>query len=186
MDRYWKKGIVLLALGAILGAVPALKVLAGDEGMPAPKMPAEFDQVKALVGTWKGTASHMGGDKPDKPMEVTNTFELTSNGSAILEKICAGTPHEMVSVYCVEGGKLMMTHYCSVGNHPIMSLESNKDNEMDFAVKGHAGLGSAKEMHMHGMNIVWKDPDHIVEQWTLYDKGKVMTHSDFELTRVKE
>ncbi|HJT23559.1 MAG TPA: hypothetical protein VJ873_03230, partial [bacterium] len=66
-----------------------------------------------------------------------------------------------------------------------MSLLKTSDNEMDFAVKGHAGLGSAKEMHMHGMNIVRKDPDHIEEQWTLYDKGKVMTHSTFELARVK-
>ncbi len=180
MRKFWKPGIAALGLVAVLGTAQFLKA---DEGMKAPPMPAEFDKVKALVGTWKGTAAHMNGDKP---MDVTNTFELTSNGSAILEKICAGTPHEMVSVYCVEGGKLMMTHYCSVGNHPMMSLTNSKDGEMDFVVKGHAGLGSAKEMHMHGMNIVWKDPDHITEQWTLYDKGKVMTHSDFELARVKE
>src|SRR3974390_2628003 len=111
MGSTLKKRVAVLVLGILLGGVPALKVLA-DEGMPAPKMPAEFDKVKGLVGTWKGTAAHMEGDKA---MEVTNTFELTSNGSAILEKVCAGSPHEMISMYCAEDGKLTMTHYCSVG-----------------------------------------------------------------------
>lgn len=182
MTSIWKKGAPALALLLALGAAQVLRAdMDKKKNMEPPKMPVEFDKVKALVGTWKGTAD-MGGDKP---MNVTNTFELTSNGSIIVEKICAGTPHEMVSVYCVEGGKLMMTHYCSVGNHPEMSLLKTSDNEMDFAVKGHAGLGSAKEMHMHGMDIVWKDADHITEQWTMYDGGKSLGGKPFVLTRVK-
>lgn len=181
MKKFWKQGIAALGLAAVLGAAPFLK--ADEEaGMKPPAMPAEFDKVKSLVGTWKGTAD-MGGDKP---VDVTNTFELTSGGSAVMEKIMAGSPKEMVSMYCSEGGKLVMTHYCSIGNQPKMSLLKTSDNELDFAVKGHAGLGSAKEMHMHGMNIVWKDADHITEQWMMYNDGKALGAKPFVLARVKE
>ena len=182
MSPIWKKGMAVLALAAVLGGAQALRVLADEEaGMKAPAMPAEFEKLKSLVGTWKGTAD-MGGDKP---MDVTHTFELTSGGSAVVEKLMVGTPKEMVSVYCSEGGKLVMTHYCSMGNQPKMSLKKNSDNEMDFLMKGTAGIGSAKDAHMHGMNIVWKDADHITEQWTMYNDGKQRKTVAFELARVK-
>lgn len=180
MKKKWMKGMAALGLLLVLGAAQIL-LADMDPKHPAPKMPAEFDKLKSLVGTWKGTAD-MGGDKP---VEVTNTFELTSNGSAILEKVCAGSPHEMTSVYCAEDGKLIMTHYCSVGNHPKMNLLKSSDNEMDFAMKGISGLGSAKEMHMHGMNIVWKDANHITESWTMYVNGKAQGSKPFVLERVK-
>ena len=181
MKNIWKKGIAALALMAVLGAVEVLK--ADEEqagGMKPPAMPAEFDKLKGLVGTWKGTADMHG-----KTSDVTNTFELTSGGSAILEKVCAGSDHEMVSVYSAEGGKMMMTHYCSLGNHPEMSLMKASDNEMDFEMKGTKGIGSVKDMHMHGMTISWKDPDHITETWYLYVGGKKQPGGPFVLARVK-
>jgi hypothetical protein len=179
MGSFWKKAMGVLALAAVLGAGQFLK--ADEEGMAAPKMPAEFDKLKGLVGTWKGTAD-MGADKP---MDVTHTFELTSGGSAVMEKLMVGSPKEMVSMYCSEGGKLIMTHYCSMGNQPKMGLMKSSDNELDFMVKGTSGIGSKMDPHMHGVNIVWKDADHISEQWTMYVGGKAQKTSDFELARVK-
>jgi hypothetical protein len=176
--RFFKKSFVgVFLLSAILGGVHVLKA---HEEMPAAKMPAEFDKVKSLVGTWKGT-TEMGG----KPMEVTNTFELTSGGSAVIEKIMAGTPHEMVSVYCAEGGKMVMTHYCSMGNQPKMSLKKNSDKMMDFQMNGTSGIASAKDAHMHQMKITWKDKDHISESWTMYMDGKAQPGAVFELARAK-
>lgn len=180
MKNIWKQGLVALALMAVLGTVQLLKADEEAGGMKAPAMPAEFDKLKGLVGTWKGTADMMG-----KTSDVTNTFELTSGGSAILEKVCAGSDHEMVSVYSAEGGKMMMTHYCSLGNHPMMSLTKASDNELDFEMKGTKGIGSAKDMHMHGMTITWKDPDHITESWTMYVDGKAQGSKPFVLARVK-
>jgi hypothetical protein len=182
MKNVWMKGMMALALFMGLGMAQMLRAdMDAKKGMETPKMPAEFDKVKALVGTWKGTAD-MGGDKPG---EVTNTFELTSNGTAILEKVCAGSPHEMVSMYCSEGGKLTMTHYCSVGNQPKMSLMKSTDNSLVFSMKGTTGIKSAKDMHMHAMTITWKDKDHITEDWSMYIDGKNQGAKPFVLTRVK-
>ena len=157
MKTFWKMGI-LAALVAFVGTAQVLRADMDEskKNMEAPKMPAEFDKLKGLVGTWKGTADMMG-----KATEVTNTFELTSNGTAILEKVCAGSPHEMVSVYHSESGKLCMTHYCSLGNQPKMTLMKSSGDSLVFAMKGTSGIGSAKEMHMHAITITWKDKDHI-------------------------
>lgn len=182
MKKIWMKGMMALGLVLGLGLAQTLRAdMDEKKGMEPPKMPAEFDKLKALVGTWKGTAVKNG-----KTMEVTNTFQLTSGGSAIIEKIGEGADNEMISVYCAEGGKMTMTHYCSVGNHPKMVLKKTGDNEMDFEMKGTTGLGSAKEMHMHGMTITWKDADHITESWYLYSGGKKQASCPFELTRVKK
>ena len=176
----WKNWMMVAVLLAF-GAVRSMADMDEKGSMKAPEMPAGFDKVKALVGTWKGT-SEMDG----KPMDITNTFELTSGGSVILERLFVGTPKEMVSIYHANGGKLCMTHYCSLGNQPQMTLKKSSDNEMDFMMTGKSGLKSSKEMHMHGMNIVWKDPDHVTEQWTLYNDGKAQTPVMFELARQKE
>ncbi len=183
MKNLLKKGMAFLALAALVALVPAVKLMADDEkaAMPAPKMPAEFDKLKSLVGTWKGTAMKNG-----KSMDVKNSFQLTSGGSAIIEKVGEGADNEMISVYCAENGKVTMTHYCSVGNHPKMTLKKSSDKEMDFEMKGTDGISSAKDMHMHGMDITWKDPDHITESWYLYSDGKKQGSCPFELTRVKE
>ena len=183
MKNVWMKGMLALALLLGLGAAQVLRADMDEakKNMPAPQMPADFDKLKGLVGTWKGTAEMGGG----KPMEVTNTFELTSNGTAILEKVCAGSPHEMVSVYHAEGGKMMMTHYCSLGNQPKMTLMKSTDDSLVFAMKGTSGIKSAKDMHMHAMTITWKDKDHITENWSMYNEGKDQGAKPFVLTRVK-
>ena len=66
----------------------------------------EFDKLKTLVGTWKGKA-----DMGQGPMEFTVEYRLISGGSAIEERIFAGTPKEMVTMYHDRKGKLSLTHY---------------------------------------------------------------------------
>src|SRR5579863_6160501 len=81
-----------------------------DQDMKMPMPSAEFQQMKQLVGSWKGTTTPMGKDK--KSETVLIDFKLTAAGSAIEETLLRGTPHEMVDMYHDEGGKLVMTHYC--------------------------------------------------------------------------
>ncbi|HEY5037741.1 MAG TPA: hypothetical protein VIJ93_01570, partial [bacterium] len=131
----------VLALVFLFGLVQFVKA---HEGMEMAKMPVEFDQVKALAGTWKGTTEMEG-----KPMDVKSTFELTSGGSVVMERLFVGTPKEMISMYHADNGKLVMTHYCSMGNQPKMSLKKNSDKELDFEMKGTSGIGSTMDAHMH-------------------------------------
>src|SRR5262245_34887282 len=128
----------------------------GEHPMPKISMPKEFDALKKLAGDWEGKTK-MG----DKEMPVAIHYEVTAGGSAILERMFSGTPHEMISVYTAEGGKVTMTHYCMLGNHPTMTLTKAEPKTLAFEMKGTDGLHSAKDPHMHALTISFTDANHI-------------------------
>ena len=151
-----------------------------DHAHMGAKMPASFDNVKALVGQWEGTTK-MG----DKDTLVTASYEMTAGGTAILERLFAGTPHEMVSVYHGDGNQVAMTHYCMLGNQPKMTLRKADKNMMVFDVTSTSGIKSAQEPHMHSLSIAMADADHMKQEWTLFENGKKKDVAVFNLARKK-
>ncbi|MEE9214278.1 MAG: hypothetical protein V3U54_05695, partial [Thermodesulfobacteriota bacterium] len=97
--------------------VLSISVYAGSEEEMYKKYTGspEYEKMKTLAGTWEGTSSM--GEEGEK---VTVKYEMTSADSAIVETLFPGTPHEMVSVYYDDNGKLSMTHYCMIKNQPNM------------------------------------------------------------------
>jgi hypothetical protein len=172
--------VMVLAVGAL-----SLRVWAGEKHDMSKrlekKMPAEFEKMKSLVGTWTGKAK-MHGDKEEK---VKIVYKLTAGGSAILELFNPGTSHEMATIYNVENGQVCMTHYCALGNAPKMRFKGMTDNSISFEMKGKDGISSDKEMHMHALTIIWKDKNHISAEWTSYTDGKAQPAHAFNLSRKK-
>ncbi len=162
----------------------ALSALAGGGALAdhAPAPPdanlAKLQPLKKLAGTWQGNAK-MG----DKTLPVTITYDTTAGGSAVVEHLFPGTPHEMMSVYTVDGAGLAMTHYCTLGNHPKMILKKSDAHSLSFEMAGSEGLRAPSEMHMHAMTVSWTDADHIRETWTSFDHGKPKDEKVFDLTR---
>jgi hypothetical protein len=163
-----------------LFATLASGALAADHSTHAAAAPKEMNALKKLVGRWQGK-----GKMGDKEIPVTIVYELTAGGSTVLEKLFPGTPHEMVSVYTAEGDKVVMTHYCAMGNHPKMSLRKADAKSLAFEMVGTEGIGSANEMHMHAMTVSFVDADHIKEAWTSYENGARKDEKTFDLTRSK-
>ena len=141
---------------------------------------AEFQKMKTLAGTWEG-ADPMA---PDGKMKVI--YEVTSNGSAVLERMGPGTPSEMVTVYHDEKGKLAMTHYCAIGNQPKLALESASPDKIKLAFAKSNVIDPKKEDHMHSLEITFLGPDQVKEEWTGYKGGKLLKPTVFTLTRAKE
>ncbi len=140
---------------------------------------AEFQKMKGLAGTWEG-ADPMS---PDGKLKVI--YEVTSNGSAVVERMGPGTPSEMVSVYHDEKGKLAMTHYCAIGNQPKLALQSASADKIKLAFAKNNGINPKKENHMHSLGITFLGPDQVKEEWTGYMNGE-QKPAIFTLTRVKE
>ncbi len=138
----------------------------------------EFERLKTLVGTWEGTSSEKGYEK------VTVKYEITARGSAIVETLFPGTPHEMVSVYYDNGKKLGMTHYCMLGNQPQMELKSADSNKIDLVFSGGTNVDPKKAPHMHELSISFVGKDNIVEEWTFYENGQKKDVTIFKLSRV--
>ncbi len=144
-------------------------------------MPAEFDQLKQLVGRWDGKTTMNGQEQAIKV-----TYELTSGGTAIIERLFAGMPHEMVTVYHVNKKKVALTHYCSLGNQPTMVLKSADAKTLSFEMKGMGSLASPKEPHMHAVSITLDNPNQVTEEWTSFENGKKKEAHSFVLTRAKK
>lgn len=139
----------------------------------------ELERIKGLAGSWEGTSS-----MEEKQEKVSVRYEVTSGGSAVIETLFPGTPHEMVSVYRDEGGKLAMTHYCMLKNHPQMALKNADEKTINLDFAGDSAFDPAKEPHMHSLSISFKDKDNMVQNWTMYENGKAKETATFTFSRL--
>ena len=161
-----REAVAWVALFSLIAAGP---IHAGTEGRAGgPGGSAELERVKTLAGRWEGT-SKMGDGSEES---VQAEYRVTSGGSAVVETLSPGTPHEMVSVYHDEHGKVAMTHYCMLGNHPELTLTKTSDKELDFSLTEDSDIDSAKEQHMHALTLTQSDADHLSQVWTCYEGGK--------------
>lgn len=169
---------VVVLLGLVLSPLAARS---GEYPKGAVTHSKDFEKMKELVGVWEGKTD-MG-----KGMEaVRATYELTSAGNAIIERLFVGLPHEMVTVYYDYDGRLTMTHYCSLGNQPRMELRNPGENTLVFVLseKSH-GLSSVNETHMHALKISLDDKDGMTHTWSLYEKGEKKSDTVIKLVRTK-
>jgi len=150
---------VVLGSGALVAAGEAVAGAADHQ--------AAFDRLKSLVGAWKG--HHTTPDGPEMGVE----YSLTGNGTALTERLFAGTPHEMLSVYYMERGELVLTHYCAMGNQPRMKLVAGgKDGDLHFDFTGGTNLDAATSTYIHGGRISIPGPDRFDADWNVWSQGK--------------
>ncbi len=140
----------------------------------------EFEKIKGLVGKWAGMMTEQ--DKEPIPAEVE--YKLTSGGTAVVEMLSPNSPHEMYSIYYNQNGKLAMTHYCVLGNRPVLALKSSEGAEINLELDSSSGIDVATEPHMHGLKIRLLEPDRVIQEWTYYQDGQVAGTSTFDFKRV--
>ncbi len=136
--------------------------------------------MKQLVGVWEGT-SNMGKEG----QKIRVEYHLTAGDSAIVEKLFPGTDEEMISVYYDDNkGRLSMTHYCMLRNHPSMKLQNGSADALAFVFVKGSGIDPNKDTHMHALTISFADKDHVVENWTYFEDGKEKEVTKLNLSRV--
>lgn len=118
-------------------------------------------------------------------MKAEVTYKVTGAGSALVETMAPGSPYEMVSVYHMDGDKLVMTHYCGAGNQPHMALKPGKDaNVLLFDFVSGSNM-KPSDMHMHRVTFTFVDADHVIADWQSYSDGKPGETAHFDMKRVK-
>ncbi len=151
------KSLIIALTSSLLFAATAPGM--ADEfpsGAPARQPSPEFERMKSLVGTWKGKA-----DMGQGPVDITLEYRLIAGGTLLEERVFAGTPHEMVTMYYDKDGKLALTHYCVMGNRPGMLLASSDGRTLQFDFDKTCGINPAQEDHMHALTITFEDPNTI-------------------------
>jgi hypothetical protein len=173
-----KTKFTFLCTTLLLAAVCGLP--AGEPAKPKAGSP-EFERMKTLVGTWTGKT-----DMGQGPVDISIQYRVIAAGSVLEERVFAGTPNEMVTMYYDKEGKLALTHYCMLGNRPAMTLKSSDERSLTFDFDGACcTIDPKKESHMHAMTIRFDDADTITSSCKAIMDGKEMPEHPTTLKRVK-
>jgi len=168
MKKLWFLAVAILAF-------TAMAVAQEHEHMTPLKTSPEFEQMKKLVGKWEGTA----GGYP-----ATAEFRMTGGGSALMQILGAGSPYEMVTMFTMDGDRLVATHYCAAHNQPRMATVPSKDaNSVEFKFVDGTNIAPGF-MHMDNLKVMTADADHHTEVWTSTQDGKSESET-FDFHRVK-
>jgi len=145
-----------------------------------------FASIKKLQGEWRGPAM-MKACRRRIPI-----YRVTAGGSAVEETIFPGTKMEMVSVYHLDKGNLVMTHYCMLGNQPHVKLNTRKStaSELVFDFDGGTNLNPRRDMHMHSVTLKLPSATKtgagkLIVSGTSWEGGKQKSGCDSTLTRTK-
>jgi hypothetical protein len=157
-----------------LAFVLLLVSTAGFAQSPAQK---SFEQLKTLAGSWEGT---MEGN----PMHVS--LRVTSMGNALLHEMKGSGPDDPITMFNLDGERLLLTHYCDAGNQPRMAATISPDGKtIVFDFLDATNLLSSQHGHMQRVTFTFIDADHHIEKWEFaMANGKQMGGS-LDLTRTK-
>ena len=136
---------------------------------------AGFDKLKSLVGEWVA-------EGPEGPVNVS--YQMASGGSALIETRTPTNEPSMVTIFHLDGDKLMMDHYCSAGNQPRMRAEvsTGEVKKINFTFIDVTNLANPSAGHMRGLTFSFADEDHFTQVWMWREGGKD-TSSTFNMKR---
>src|SRR5712692_8006275 len=176
---------------SVLFVLIAASAFASDAAATQSDAQKSFDKLKTLAGSWQGpvTATPPQPDWGDKPVQVE--LRVTSRGNALVHEMkeagSADDPTKYdhpVTMFYLDGERLLLTHYCDAGNRPRMAAKTSPDGKtVAFEVLDISG--STKHGHMADTVFTLVDANHHIEEWTSNFPGGKMT-GHFDLQRTKE
>lgn len=139
---------------------------------------AAFNKLKTLTGNWEAT-SERG--------RVTSSYEVIANGSTLVERVNVPGEGEMLTVYHLDGNRLVLTHYCTAGNQPHMQAEvyDPASNQLVFNFAGGGNLSNPNTGHMHHVLYKFASADAFTTNWAFQENGKPKFVENIEYHRVK-
>lgn len=164
-----------LLLASLLLAAPAVYGAASEPAAIDAK--AAFDHLSTLVGEWEANTEHG---------KIQVTYELIANGSALVERDLVENV-SMETVYHLDGSRLLLTHYCMLGNQPRMQARKfdPATGEVAFEFLDVTNLASADTPHMHNAAMRIIDKDHLTTEWQLFEGGRLKSTEKFQFTKVR-
>ena len=137
-----------------------------------------FDQMKTLAGSWQGTI--MG-------ISINVTIRVASSGTAILHEAHTEggrPPNHEITMFYVEGDRLLATHYCDGGNRARFEGKMSADGKASefnlLDVAGSTKGGLVKRMVFTNIEA----NKHVIEFTFIKPDGKPMElRGEFERTK---
>ncbi len=144
-----------------------------------------FDQLKTLSGTWEGHISTFPTTPEIDGKAMRVSLRTTSMGNALVHEMTGeGRPDDPITMLYLDGGRLLLTHYCDAGNRPRMVGKASPDGKtVEFEFLDVAG--SAEYGHMHHAVFTFIDENHHTEDWTYMQPGDKPVRAHVDLQRTK-
>jgi hypothetical protein len=137
-----------------------------------------FEKLKTLSGSWQGTI--MG-------VPINFTIRAASSGTAILQEgnTAEGpTPDHEITMFYLDGDRLLATHYCDAGNRSNMEGTMSADGKsLEFSFLDVAG--STKGGLVKRVRFTMIDANKHVEEFTfVMSNGKpIELRGEFQRTK---
>jgi len=166
--------IFLLAPAAVVFAQDNPPKSAGEQS-DAKKALAKL---KTLTGSWQGTIMSI---------PINFTIRAVSSGTAILHEgdtSEAGPPKHEITMFYVEGDRLLATHYCDAGNRARWEGKMSPDGKaIEFTFLDVAG--STRGGYLKDMAFTVVDADHHIVGFTFVmpDGKPIQLRGEFQRTK---
>jgi hypothetical protein len=99
-------------------------------------------------------------------------YKLMSNASILVETFRTPSGKETLSVYHMDGDRLLLTHYCAQGNQPRLRYDAKKSgaDRLIFTFLDATNIASRKAERMVRLEAAFLDADHF-DQASTYGVG---------------
>jgi hypothetical protein len=104
-----------------------------------------YEQLKGMVGIWKST----------NPRNTTSIeVKLIANESALIETWTMSPTRQSMTVYTLDGDRLLATHYCPQGNAPrLLFTRTDDTGAHHFVLLDGTNLQDPGSSHQHALKI---------------------------------
>lgn len=182
IKRQW---FLLMLLCFVSGATAQVKTHSASHS-PANEPSAEvttaravFEQFKKLEGRWRGRSTK-GWD------EVVSYKTIAAESVVVANSFDAHPNETMMTMFYLDGDRLMLTHYCVARNQPRLVATSFADSgkTITFTFLDGTNLPSRDRGHMDKHVFRFVDDNHAVSRWTWYQNGKESWMEEIMLERI--
>jgi len=170
--------LLLTTLIAAQFAVGHVDTQASDKNSDPSPARAAFELFKKLGGKWVGRST--------KGWEEKTSFKTIAGGSVVVEDTPDAKPDEsMMTMYHLDGDRLILTHYCEAKNQPRLVATSFADGgkTITFTFLDGGNIPTRDRGHMDKLVMHFLDDNHITKQWTWYQDGGERWLEEIRLVR---
>jgi predicted enzyme related to lactoylglutathione lyase len=140
-----------------------------------------FERLKGLRGEWRARSTQ-GWDE-------TIRFDVAARGSVVVEttRFREAPDRTMYTMYHMDGGRLMLTHFCEAMNQPrLLATAIEEDGRrVDFTFLDGTNIASRSIGHMDRAIYELIDADRFTSRWTWYEDGKESWMEEIVYERVR-
>jgi hypothetical protein len=172
--------VLLFCLGIVSVAMAQTHKHSDTRALERTRARETFERLKKLEGKWKGRST--------KGWEEVIAYRTIAQGSVVVENSFDAHPNEtMMTMFHMDGDRLMLTHYCAARNQPrlVATDFADEGRTITFTFLDAGNLPSRNKGHMDKMVLRFLDDDHTTSKWTWYQDGKEKWLEEIRSERIK-